>query len=69
MRIPLLRRVLALEQQGGRWRYFEGRPVNEWPDEALLGLLSATGAWRPGKAEGEQEPTDETLRRIAADGQ
>jgi hypothetical protein len=52
-------RVVSLEAASRRgWRAFIGRPVEQWPDEALLGFLGEvkaghrttsrpTRSWRP----------------------
>ncbi len=55
-------RVVRLEAAGRRgWRAFIGRPVEEWPDEALLGFLGEGQGWPP-----DHEPTDAELEAISA---
>jgi hypothetical protein len=55
-------RVAKLEAAGRRgWRAFIGRPVEQWPDEALLGFLGEGQGWPP-----NHEPTDAALEAIAA---
>ena len=55
-------RMVKLEAAGRcGWRAFVGRPVEQWPDEALLGLLGESQGWPP-----DHEPTDAELEAIAA---
>ncbi len=55
-------RVVKLEAVGRRgWRAFAGRPIEQWPDEALLGFLGERQGWPPG-----HDPADAELEAIAA---
>ncbi len=55
-------RVVSLEAASRRgWRAFIGRPVEQWPDEALLGFVGEGQDWPP-----NHEPTDAELEAIAA---
>ena len=57
-------RVIKLEaagQPGQRsWRALIGRPIEEWPDEALLGFLGEPEGWPLG-----HEPANEELDAVA----
>lgn len=55
-------RVGRLER-GARsgWRAWEGRPADEWPDEALVAFLAESQCWPR-----DHQPTNEELLRIAA---
>lgn len=55
-------RVVRLELAGRRgWRDCIGRPIEEWPDEALVGFLGEDQGWPLG-----HQPTDAELEAIAA---
>ena len=56
-------RVIRLERVGTRnsWRAFIGRPIVEWPDQALAAYVGDKTDWPP-----EPEPTDAEERAIAA---
>ena len=54
--------VVRLEAAGRHgWRVFIARPIEQWPDEALLGFLGEGQGWPP-----DHEPTDAELEAIAA---
>ncbi len=55
-------RVVRLEAVGRRgWRAFIGRPLAEWPEEALLGVLGESHGWAVDYA-----PTGAELKALAA---
>ncbi len=54
-------RVVKLERAGASWRAYEGRPLAEWPDLALVAYLSEREGWPRGHV-----PSDAELQAIAA---
>jgi hypothetical protein len=56
-------RVARLERSPhSGWRWWEGRPLREWPDHALLALIGDAKGWPP-----DYVPSDDVLRAIAAE--
>jgi hypothetical protein len=59
-------RVIKLEG-GARsgWRTWEDRPVDEWPDEALLALLAESQGWPLGRKFTDEELDEELVAIVA----
>ena len=55
-------RVIRLESRGRNgWRACIDRPMEQWPDDALLGFLGEAEGWPPG-----HDPPDAELRAVAS---
>ena len=58
----LASRVVRLERgDPNGWRWWEGRPLREWPDHALLALIGEGEGWPPNYV-----PSDDVLRAAMA---